>query len=90
MTEVLLVMLKLAVAASIFAIGHLAGGPGRDERTSLAIACATRHIGVALLVASAFPGPGTATLVAAYVVASLLVSVPYLLLRKRAARLEPG
>ncbi|KRG71559.1 hypothetical protein ABB29_01970 [Pseudoxanthomonas dokdonensis] len=83
----LLLMLLLALL-----IGHLLGGPGAGERTSLAVACATRHIGVAILVATSFPGTQTTVLVAAYVVASSLVSVPYLQLRKKAAVAEapPG
>ena len=35
------------------AIGHCLGGPHPDDRTALAIACATRHIGVAVIVATA-------------------------------------
>ena len=37
---VALVVLLLAVA-----IGHVLGGPHPDDRTALAIACATRHKG---------------------------------------------
>jgi bile acid:Na+ symporter, BASS family len=68
------------------AIGHLLGGPSPDNRTALAIACATRHVGIAVLVATAFPGARTAVLVAAYIVASAAVSVPYLQWRRRSAR----
>jgi predicted Na+-dependent transporter len=67
------------------AIGHLLGGPSGDDRTALAIACATRHIGIAVLVAAAFPGPGTAVLIAGYVVTSALVSIPYLEWRRALA-----
>jgi predicted cobalt transporter CbtA len=48
----LVVLLLLAVA-----IGHLLGGPHPDDRTALAIACATRHIGVAVVVATAVRAP---------------------------------
>jgi BASS family bile acid:Na+ symporter len=65
------------------AVGHLLGGPTEDDRTALAIACATRHVGIAVLVASAFPGLRTVTVIAAYTIASLLVSVPYLAWRRR-------
>ena len=66
----LVVLLLLAVA-----IGHVLGGPHPDDRTALAIACATRHIGVAVIVATAFRGPRTMVLLAAYVVASAVVSI---------------
>jgi BASS family bile acid:Na+ symporter len=65
------------------AIGHALGGPSPDERTALAIACATRHIGIAVLVATAFRGPRTMVMIAAYIVASALVSIPYLQWRRR-------
>jgi hypothetical protein len=37
-----------------------------DERTALAIACVTRHVGVAVVVATSFRGPRTAVMLAAY------------------------
>lgn len=71
------------------AIGHALGGPEPADRTALAIACATRHVGVAVLVASAFPGPRTMVLIGTYLIASALVTVPYLRWRKaRAARVR--
>jgi len=83
-------LLLLLVAA--LAIGHFMGGPTQDERTALGIACATRHIGLAALVAASFPGPRTVTLIAVYVVASAAVTMPYLKWRKSraAARGETG
>jgi predicted Na+-dependent transporter len=72
------------------AIGHVLGGPGADDRTALAISCATRHIGVAVVVATGFRGPKTAVLIAAYVVASALVAIPYLRWRRRRARAANG
>ena len=65
------------------AVGHFLGGPEPDNRTSLAVSCATRHVGLAILVAAAVPGPRTAALVAAYIVASAVVSIPYVQWRKR-------
>jgi predicted Na+-dependent transporter len=64
------------------AIGHVLGGPDPEDRTALAVCCASRHVGLAVLVAAAVPGPGTAVLVAAYIVASALVSIPYVLWRR--------
>jgi BASS family bile acid:Na+ symporter len=66
------------------AIGHVLGGPEADDRTALAVSCATRHVGVAMLAASTVPGPRTAALVLAYVLASAVVSIPYLSWRKNA------
>lgn len=57
-------------------IGHLLGGP--EHRSSLAVASATRHIGLALLIAANVRGPKTLVMVAAYLLAAALVSFPYL------------
>jgi hypothetical protein len=65
------------------AIGYTLGGPDPDDRTALAVACATRHLGIAVLVATSFPGPRIVVLISAYIVISLAVSVPYLRWRKR-------
>lgn len=80
-----LVLLMLAALA----VGHVMGGPRPEDRTSLAVACATRHFGVALLVATAFPGPRTATLIAAYLLATTAVTLPYLRWRLRHAHTTP-
>ena len=74
------------LTAVALAIGHVLGGPNPDDRTALAVVCATRHVGVAMLAASAVPGPRTIALVLAYLVASAAVSIPYLKWRGRAAR----
>jgi predicted Na+-dependent transporter len=65
------------------AIGHLLGGPSAGDRTVLAIACATRHIGIAVLVATHFPGTRTVVLVAGYVVTAAVVSMTYLHWRRK-------
>jgi len=75
----LILLMGLALA-----IGHLLGGPTEDDRTALAIACASRHIGVAVLVAASRPGPRTAVIIAVYILASALVSLPYLRWRRAA------
>ncbi len=79
--EFLLSLSVLVVAA--LSIGHLLGGPEPDNQTALAISCATRHIGLAVLVAATVPGPRIAVLVAAYILASALVSIPYMQWRRR-------
>jgi len=90
--EVLVLLPWQGVAALLLfmlialAVGHALGGPEADNRTALAVACATRHIGIAVLVATAFPGPRTAVLITAYLICSLAVTVPYLRWRLRTAQ----
>jgi hypothetical protein len=67
------------------AIGHALGGPAPDDRTALAVACASRHIGIAVLVAASLPGPRTAVIIAVYIVASAVVCIPYLRWRRNVA-----
>jgi predicted Na+-dependent transporter len=64
------------------AIGHLLGGPAEEDRTALAIACSTRHLGIAVLVAASLPGPRTAVIVAFYILTSAMISIPYLRWRR--------
>lgn len=73
------------MTAVALAIGHALGGPDPDDRTALAISCATRHVGIAMLAASTVPGPRTIAFVLAYLLASAAVSIPYLRWRGRAA-----
>lgn len=79
----------VALTLVALAIGHLLGGPDENDRTALAIACATRHVGIAIVVAASLPGPRITVLVAAYVLAAALVSIPYLKMRI-AARAAPA
>ena len=67
-------------------VGHVLGGPDPDNRTVLAISCATRHVGLVVLVAASVPGPRTAALVGAYFVASAVVTIPYLRWRRRVSK----
>jgi bile acid:Na+ symporter, BASS family len=64
-------------------VGHLLGGPDPNDRTALAVTCATRHVGVAMVIAAATPNPRTAVLIVAYTLASALVIVPYMKWRGR-------
>jgi BASS family bile acid:Na+ symporter len=61
-------------------VGHACGGPGPQNRTALAIATASRHPGVALILAKAnFPDEtlvGPAVLL--YLLVNALVAIPYL------------
>ena len=78
------------MTAVALAIGHALGGPDPDDRTALAISCATRHVGIAMLAASTVPGPRTIAFVLAYLLASAAVSIPYLRWRGRAAGPSSG
>ena len=76
------VLALMALVAMALAIGHALGGPAPDDRTALAVACASRHIGIAVLVAASLPGPRTAVIIAVYIVASAVVCIPYLRWRR--------
>jgi BASS family bile acid:Na+ symporter len=66
-----------AFALGSLTIGHLLGGPAPGIRTALALACTTRHVGLALIVGANARGPAPLALVAGYLVATALVSIPY-------------
>jgi BASS family bile acid:Na+ symporter len=68
----------LSMTAIALLVGHLLGGPDPGDRTALAVSCATRHVGVATLAASAVPGPKTAVFVLAYVLTAGIASAAYL------------
>jgi bile acid:Na+ symporter, BASS family len=73
--------------------GHLLGGPDPDDRTALALATATRHPGVALVIASgAFPGQKlVAPALVLYLLICFIATLPYVLWRWRAhKRLAPA
>ena len=61
------------------AVGHLLGGPDPDDRTDLALACGTRHPGVALAIAGAADtgATGVFPVVIWHVFLSGLVAIPY-------------
>ncbi|MDO8974448.1 bile acid:sodium symporter family protein [Reyranella sp.] len=58
-------------------IGHLVGGPQEENRSALAVACATRHIGVAVAVATSLPGGRTAVVISIYIAVSVAITLPY-------------
>jgi BASS family bile acid:Na+ symporter len=79
----------LAIIAFVLvglAAGHLLGGPAASTRSVLALATATRHPGVALIIATVnFPDDKQTILPALllYLLVSTVVSVPYVIWRKR-------
>jgi BASS family bile acid:Na+ symporter len=79
------VMGLFAMTLVALTVGHLMGGPDPADRTALAVSCATRHVGVAMLTASAVPGPKTAVFVLAYVLTAGVASAAYLRWRSSAS-----
>ncbi|HME38644.1 MAG TPA: hypothetical protein VKG63_06755 [Steroidobacteraceae bacterium] len=67
------------------AVGHVLGGPDPNDRTVLALATATRHPGVALVIATGnFPGQKlVAPALLLYLLVGAIASAPYVLWRKR-------
>ena len=90
--EILALDLSVMVALACFCagslvIGHSMTGPYTEDRTALALMCAARHPGLALLVAaSSFPREPVLPAVMEYVVVCTLISVPYAMWRKHRAR----
>ncbi|WP_289297130.1 hypothetical protein [uncultured Reyranella sp.] len=66
-------------------IGHLVGGPNEEDRTALAVACAMRHIGVAVVVATSLPGARVAVVISVYIAISVAVTLPYMRWRRKIA-----
>ncbi len=66
-------------------IGHLTGGPKEDDRSALAVACATRHLGVAVVVATSLPGARAAVMISIYVAISVAITLPYMRWRRLVA-----
>ena len=71
--------------------GHLLGGPVPANRTSLALATATRHPGVTLAILHVLnpDDKSVAPVVLLYLLVAALVSAPYLAWRKRAQATAP-
>jgi BASS family bile acid:Na+ symporter len=92
-----LLAMAAVVAAGLLA-GHLLGGPDPDERTVLAMASASRHPGIAMLIGSTnFPQfkPQVTAAVLLYVLVGAIAAAPYQAWRKRqlaerAAGAEPS
>jgi BASS family bile acid:Na+ symporter len=69
--------------------GHLLGGPKLEDRVSLGVLCATRHVGLVMMIALALvPSRGALAAISAYVLAALVVSTPYVMWNRR--RLQAG
>jgi BASS family bile acid:Na+ symporter len=75
----------VAFVIAALVIGHLLGGPDEDNKTTLALAGASRHPGLAIAIANAtFPGQKLVpAAVLLYLLVSAVVTLPYVNLRKR-------
>jgi BASS family bile acid:Na+ symporter len=80
---VLIVLVLFTVVGLL--VGHALGGPDPDHRTVLALAAATRHPGVAIALATLnFPAErAVPAVVMLHVIVGAVVSLPYLIWRKR-------
>jgi bile acid:Na+ symporter, BASS family len=76
-----LALMALTVVA--LTAGHLLGGPKPEDRVALAVLCATRHIGLVIVVGFARPSREAVAVLSAYIVAALLVSTPYMVWQRR-------
>jgi BASS family bile acid:Na+ symporter len=86
-----LVVIVAVVAFGLF-VGHLLGGPDPGNRGALASATVSRHPAIALVLASgAFPEHQATVIgtVVLYLLAALLLAVPYERWRKQVARSQP-
>ncbi|MDY0973439.1 hypothetical protein SOM61_00580 [Massilia sp. CFBP9012] len=80
------VLVILAVVLAGLVAGHLLGGPEPHDRVALALSSATRHPGIAMLVASANSmGSEVRATVLLFVIVGLLAAVPYQLWLRRHA-----
>lgn len=78
--------IALATAAAL-ALGHGLGGPDPGTRTGLAVGCAARNAGLAMVVAIVNGAPSTIkAIVLSYLVISALVATPYVAWRGRMAQ----
>jgi BASS family bile acid:Na+ symporter len=78
------VLTVVLVAVGALLAGHVLGGPDQQDRGALAIACTTRHPGVALLVAHQnFPEPQIKAVILLFLIVGVLVCLPYQVWFKR-------
>lgn len=83
-----LALCALTLAAML--IGHALGGPRPADRLALGILCATRHVGLAMLVVLSVRNQAAAAALGAYLLAALLVSMPYVAWARRGALPSEG
>ena len=81
----------LIMAAAALVIGHLMGGPPRQQRSALAIACVARNIGLALFIAGLCDyGQQIIPTLLAYLIVGAITALPYSVWNKRQMRATPA
>lgn len=76
-------LLIVVMTLASLAVGHVLGGPDPNDRTTLALACATRFPALGLLIASLnFPNAKPLPIVVAYLLMAALAAMPYMRWRK--------
>lgn len=79
-------LVMAAVVGTGLLAGHLLGGPDPDDRTALAVASATRHPGMALLIAKAnFASEPVAPALMLFLLVAIVVTIPYQVWTKKRA-----
>lgn len=80
-----------AVAVSGLLAGHLLGGPDLADRVALAVASATRHPGIAILICKInFPNQKVAPAVLLFMLVGILAALPYQVWSKKHAAGRPA
>jgi len=78
------VLAIIAVVVAGLAAGHFLGGPSSEDRTSLAIASATRHPGIAIMIANEnVADPRIKAAILLFLFVSAVVMIPYQIWVKR-------
>ncbi|MGD1999766.1 MAG: bile acid:sodium symporter [Desulfobacterales bacterium] len=68
----------LIMVAAALAVGHLLGGPTRQQRSSLAIACIARNVGLAVFIAGLFDyGRAFIPTLLTYMILGAILAFPY-------------
>src|SRR5581483_10790643 len=86
-------LLAMATFVAVgLAVGHLLGGPDPADRTVLALCTATRHPGIAIVIATTMASEPTLALgaVLLFVIVNAVVSAPYVAWRRRALAKHKG
>jgi BASS family bile acid:Na+ symporter len=84
------VLAMALVSAIALLAGHLLGGPSLGDRGALGVAAATRHPGIALMIASAAERREATPAIVAFVLVSCLATIPYQTwMKRRSARNAP-
>ena len=77
----------IIMVGSSLAIGHLLGGPSREQRSALAIASIARNVGLALFIAARSDyGQDFIPTLLTYMILGGLLAVPYSVWSKRQMR----